>query len=150
MVVCNQNWWRRTSGGQWPSRHLGSWNLLSSLKWPSYATIHMSPRLQTWPGFNWTMWGIRGLSTTTALLSIMQEWPRLLDQNNEICSVFFDLQKIFDSEPYKLLWKRLEGSSSVPQVGTQLHHTQLYPSQNCMQLLWFRIWSMELKYRTCT
>jgi len=79
-------------------------------------------------------WGISGVSTTTALLSIMQEWPRLLDQNNKICSVFFDLQKVFDSEPHKLLWKRLEGYSSVPQVGTQLHHTQLYPSQNCMQL----------------
>ena len=67
-------------------------------------------------------WGFqRGKSTTTALLSITQEWARLLDQNHEICCVFFDLQKAFDTVPHRSLLKRLEQLHLHPLILRWIH-----------------------------
>ena len=53
-------------------------------------------------------WGfLPGRSTSSALLSVTHDWLQQLEQGNEICSVFFDLRKAFDSVPHHLLLQRL-------------------------------------------
>ena len=45
-------------------------------------------------------WGfLPGRSTTSALLSVTNDWHKCLDSGYEICSIFLDLRKAFDSVP---------------------------------------------------
>jgi len=44
-----------------------------------------------------------GKSTTSALIRITDHWLREIEKNHEICEVFFDLQKAFDSVPHQAL-----------------------------------------------
>ena len=46
-------------------------------------------------------------STISALCSITHNWLGVLEDGNEICSVFFDLRKAFDSVPHAPLLDRL-------------------------------------------
>ena len=53
-------------------------------------------------------WGFQaGKSTMTALLAIVHDWLEILDAGNEICAVFFDLRKAFDSVPHQPLLDKL-------------------------------------------
>ena len=53
-------------------------------------------------------WGfLPGRSTASALLSVTNEWLVHLENGNEVCSIFFDLKKAFDSVPHSLLLQRL-------------------------------------------
>ena len=53
-------------------------------------------------------WGFtEGKSTTTALLSFVHECQEALDNGGEVCSVFFDLCKAFDSVPHQPLLLKL-------------------------------------------
>ena len=53
-------------------------------------------------------WGfLPGRSTTDAILSAIQEWHLNLERGSEIQAIFFDLQKVFDSIPHKLLVQKL-------------------------------------------
>ena len=53
-------------------------------------------------------WGFtEGKSTTTALLSFVHECQEALDNGGEVCSVFFDLCKAFDSVPHQPLLCKL-------------------------------------------
>ena len=43
-------------------------------------------------------WGfLPGRSTTDAVLSVTHDWHQTLDSGLEVCAIFFDLQKAFDS-----------------------------------------------------
>ena len=56
-----------------------------------------------------TQWGFRsGRSTVTALLSIIHKWLSALEHGKEVCVVFFDYRKAFDSVPHKPLLEKLE------------------------------------------
>ena len=46
-------------------------------------------------------------SAASALCSITHNWLGVLENKNEICSVFFDLRKAFDSAPHAQLLDRL-------------------------------------------
>ena len=48
------------------------------------------------------------MSTITAVLSLTHEWLSLLDHNQEICCIFFDFKKAFDSIPHASLMAKLE------------------------------------------
>ena len=53
-------------------------------------------------------WGFQsGKSTTTALLSVTHDWFQALENGQEVCSIFFDLRKAFDSVPHRLLVDKL-------------------------------------------
>jgi hypothetical protein len=53
-------------------------------------------------------WGfLPGRSTTGAILSTIHNWHCELEKGAEIQTVFFDLQKAFDSVPHKLLLQKL-------------------------------------------
>ena len=54
-------------------------------------------------------WGFqKGKSTLTALFSATHDWLTQLDQNKEICCVFFDLQKAFDTVSHRRLMEKLK------------------------------------------
>ena len=56
-----------------------------------------------------SQWGFRsGRSTVTALLSVTEEWLSALEYGQEVCAVFFDYRKAFDSVPHLPLLKKLE------------------------------------------
>ena len=53
-------------------------------------------------------WGfLSGRSAQSALLSVTYDWLQCLENGNEVCCVFFDLRKAFDSVPHSLLLQRL-------------------------------------------
>ena len=56
-----------------------------------------------------SQWGFRaGRSTVTALLSTVHRWFQLLESGKEICAVFLDYRKAFDSVPHQLLISKLQ------------------------------------------
>ena len=53
-------------------------------------------------------WGFRaGRSTVSALLTTTTNWFALLEAGNEICAIFFDYRKAFDSVPHRPLLNKL-------------------------------------------
>ena len=62
-------------------------------------------------------WGfLPGRSTVSALLTVTHDWLHQLEMGNEVCSIFFDLKKAFDSVSHCLLLHRLEEIGSDPYV----------------------------------
>ena len=69
----------------------------------------ISCHLEEFHPFSDTQWGFRaGRSTVTALLSTIHRWLQLLESGKEICAVFLDYKKAFDSVPHKLLISKLQ------------------------------------------
>ena len=62
-------------------------------------------------------WGfLSGRSTTTALLSVTDCWHKHLEAGCEICAVFLDLQKAFDSVPHRSLLLALQKLDIHPNL----------------------------------
>ena len=54
-------------------------------------------------------WGFRpGRSTVSALLGVTHKWFQSMDKGKEICAIFFDLRKAFDSVPHRSLLEKLK------------------------------------------
>ena len=53
-------------------------------------------------------WGfLEGRSTVSALLHITNQWFQALEAGNDICAVFFDFKKAFDSVPHMPLMTKI-------------------------------------------
>ena len=67
-------------------------------------------------------WGfLPGRCTSSALLSVSHDWLQQLVLGNEVCSVFFDLKKAFDSVPHHLLLQRLNEIDVNPFIVRWIH-----------------------------
>ena len=54
-------------------------------------------------------WGFQsGRSIVSALLDVTHKWLQSMDKDKEICAIFFDLCKAFDSVPHRLLLEKLK------------------------------------------
>ena len=70
-------------------------------------------------------WGfMHHRSYTSALIAGLHDWLRAPDEGHEICVVFFDVQKAFDSVPHIPLLQKLANINIdlYPQVGAKLPH----------------------------
>ena len=57
--------------------------------------------LQTNAPISKKQWGfVCGRSTVSALIQVVDDWQRALDWSNEVCTVFFDISKAFDTVPH--------------------------------------------------
>ena len=62
-------------------------------------------------------WGFMHFhSSTSGLISVIYDWLPALDNGHEICVVFFDVQKAFDSVPHLPLLQKLEQISINPNI----------------------------------
>ena len=67
-------------------------------------------------------WGfLPGRSASSALLSVTHDWFNHLEKGNEVCSVFFDLKKAFDSVPHCLLLHKLSEICIDPFIIQWVH-----------------------------
>ena len=51
---------------------------------------------------------MEGCSCITQLLSVMEAWTEVLDNNLSIDTIYFDFQKAFDTVPHRRLLKKIE------------------------------------------
>ena len=64
-----------------------------------------------------TQWGFMpNRSTTSALIKVVNDWMHALDEGYEICVIFFDVRKAFDSVPHIELLNRLEEIGLPPAI----------------------------------
>lgn len=55
-------------------------------------------------------------SSTSALIAVLHDWLRALDEGHEICVVFFDVQKAFDLVPHIPLLQKLANINIDPYI----------------------------------
>ena len=61
-----------------------------------------------------TQWGFQsGKSTATALQTTTCDWLKELEAGKEVCSVFFDIRKAFDSIPHRELVQNFASCTST-------------------------------------
>ena len=61
------------------------------------------PPISTW------QWGFMSkCSTVSALIRVVDDWLLALDQGFEICVIFFDISKAFDTVPHVDLLRKLD------------------------------------------
>ena len=75
----------------------------------NHLSVHHPIALQQW-GFQ------PKKSSVSALIDVIHEWSTALDNGHEICAVFFDLQKAFDSVPHKSLMHKLSSIDLDPFI----------------------------------
>ena len=62
-------------------------------------------------------WGfMHHRSSTSALISVIHDWLYALDNGHEVCVVFFDVQKAFDSVPHLPLLEKLSQIGTNPYI----------------------------------
>ena len=60
-------------------------------------------------------WGFQSKkSSVSALIDVSYNWSKALDQGNEVCAVFFALQKAFDPVPHQSLIEKLKSIELDP------------------------------------
>ena len=71
-------------------------------------------------------------STTGALALAVDQWHRQLEECNDICTVFFDYQKAFDTVPHCHLLFQLEtlGVNTCNQEKVPRYQQSIYNQQN--------------------
>ena len=87
---------------------------LLEIHFHSLITQHLRSRLI----FSDSQWGFtEGRSTVTALIKCVDDWLKMMEEGKEICAVFFDYRKAFDTVPHQPLMAKL--------TGLELDHTIL-------------------------
>ena len=55
-------------------------------------------------------------SSTSVLISVIHDWLSALDAGKEVCIVFFDIRKAFDSVPHAPLLQELQDIGLLPHI----------------------------------
>ena len=55
-------------------------------------------------------------STISALIKVVDDWSRMLDEGHEVCVIFFDISKAFDIVPHSLLLAKLNDLGVDPYL----------------------------------
>ena len=63
-----------------------------------------------------------GRSTTGALVNAIESWHQILESESNICAVFFDLKKAFDSVPHRPLLQKLASLNLDFHLYTWISH----------------------------
>ena len=72
---------------------------------------HLLKHIETTMPLALQQWGFRsGRSTVSALLDVTHNWLQSMDMGKEVCAVFFDLRKAFDSVPHRSLLEKLKST----------------------------------------
>ena len=70
---------------------------------------HIVRHIETAMPLSLQQWGFRsGRSTVSALLDVTYKWLQSIDKGKEVCAIFFDLRKAFDSVPHRSLLEKLK------------------------------------------
>ena len=102
-------------------------------------------------------WGFtQGKSTTGALRDATDHWFREMEQGHDICTIFFNYSKVFDSVPHRLLLQRLKTVVFTNRSLDGLHIISahvLNMSINCLGRLatntcYFFLCDMQEKFRS--
>ena len=93
-------------------------------------TMHLKTRCPLSPN----QWGVTAKrSTATALLSVLHDWHQQLEEKKEVCAVFFDLRKAFDTVPHLPLMHKLQ-SLGVESYLLKWIHSYLTNRRQCVVL----------------
>ena len=75
-------------------------------------------------------WGfLSGRSTTGLLVNTIDRWHKCLERGNEVCAVFLDLRKAFDSVPHRPLIDKLFSLGLDPFILRWLESYLMFRSQ---------------------
>ena len=62
----------------------------------------ITQHLQSLHNISDSQWGFtEGRSTVTALIKCVDDWLKVMEEEKEICAVFFDYRKVFDTVPHQ-------------------------------------------------
>ena len=62
-------------------------------------------------------WGFQqGKSTVTSLLTVVVDWLKILESKRDVCAVFFDLTKAFDTVPHRPFMAKLKETGLNPHL----------------------------------
>ena len=70
---------------------------------------------------NWHRKFMDVISIVTALLAVTHDWLKALESRHNVCSVFLDLRKAFDSVPHRLLLEKLNTYALDSRILSWLH-----------------------------
>ena len=67
-------------------------------------------------------YSLEGRSTLTALIKCTDDWLKELKLGNDVCAIFFDFRKAFDSVPHEPLLRKLSTLNLSNCILTWLHN----------------------------
>ena len=77
----------------------------------------LEEHLQTHAPISQQQWGfMSSRSSISALIQVVDSWAQAFDQGYEICVIFFDIQKSFDTVPHLLLLEKLRALEVNPYL----------------------------------
>ena len=99
-------------------------------------------------------WGFQPKkSTTAALLNVYNDWSAALDKGKEVCAIFFDLRKAFDSVPHRCLMDKLTFAGLNPYilrwVASYLCNRRQYVVLNGKSLMLCQVYLKDLYWDHC-
>ena len=76
-------------------------------------------------------WGfMTSRSTTSALIRVVNDWSQALDKGYEVCVIFFDVRKAFDSVPHALLLQKMRELGLDPYLIRWIQNYLLHRQQH--------------------
>ena len=92
------------------------WWLVAAV-WHTLTLTIIATHLEMYSPISLHQWGFQPKkSTTAALLDVYNNWAMEIDRGNEVCAIFFDLRKAFDSVPHRKLVEKLVATDLNPYI----------------------------------